>query len=235
MFFNATLASVQAMYFEMAPEEVEMARRAGLLEELRCIDVLPGGHRERLTQYQRRRDESTMAALGGVFGEAGASPSSVGDIQTQEAIRAMQLTEPMLAMVTQTVNQKGGHLSQEFPTLLRNAMVWSFQANRINTGGEGVQVQGVPYYVYGDDGLRQFPYESALHGYFPFLSNYQLRLLTGNSIHAAVAAALQLFVMGSFVWYSEAVNFSRIDDKHEQTPVQTEDGPVQTEDGEDME
>jgi hypothetical protein len=102
-------------------------------------------------------------------------------------------SEVALAMVTQTPGQRGARLSQAFPTLLKQSLVWSFRKHRCNTGLEALQYQGVPVWAHG----MQLKYEACIANYLPELSQPEGRGLGGNAINCCVAAAITLWTIGN--------------------------------------
>ena len=127
------------------------------------------------------------------------------DVRSTQHINAMEFVVDapeelrfvgMIANIAHAHDQKGGRLCEEVPTLTQNSDLWSFRHDRLQTGGEALQMQGVPFYV---EENQAWPIKSRAHDALRMLSRFQAKCFTGNMIHAAVAATVTFWAIGSFV------------------------------------
>ena len=196
LFFCAPMSDQQQMFREMARAESQLW---GTQTELKCSDCLAGGHRERLRQYLQVREETLLASVAEVGASSGLDVADLSSHEMRAALKAAGDREPCLITITQTVNQRGGRMSPSFPTLLKQTLVWSTFAQRVNTGSEALQVQGIPIYL---DALN-LKYKAPAHDVLSTLHNREQRFLAGNAINACVASALTIFLSGNFISFEE--------------------------------
>ena len=110
-----------------------------------------------------------------------------------KALDEFMTREPCLANITHHWNQRGGYIGEAFGTLCQHSTYWSFEDERIHTGLEAMQVQGLPMWPFG-----RRCHASAIQHVCRQLKTHELRSLAGKSINACVAASLTAWILAHY-------------------------------------